>query len=392
MKKKAPLYPKTRASTLYPKPKKPSDADALGWDVFCSSHAREILDARCLPESVREALGTSASALAKTGFRLISSATHPDILGQDELMLWPVDEKTVLRPVSTDRSESFRCQYEHAHGKLYQGDSLAWLKSIPDASVNLVFADPPYNLGKAEWDIFSSQAVYVDWCVEWVREVSRILVPSGTFYICGFSEILADIKCHVAPFFKGCRWLVWHYKNKANLGHDWGRSHESIVHFRKTATVRLNMDEIRIPYGAHTLKYPSHPQAETSVYGRGSAVPRDHWTPNPKGAKPKDVFDIPTTCNGMGEKTPHPTQKPEELLRRFVLASSCEGDLVIDPFSGSGTTLVVAEQMKRRWMGCDLSEAYNRWAVERLENVPDRSITEWVALDRKTAERRESIR
>jgi site-specific DNA-methyltransferase (adenine-specific) len=75
-----------------------------------------------------------------------------------------------------------------------------------------------------------------------------------------------------------------------------------------------------------------------------------------------------------------------------VLASSCEGDLVIDPFSGSGTTLVVAEQMKRRWMGCDLSEAYNRWAVERLENVPDRSITEWVALDRKTAERRESIR
>jgi site-specific DNA-methyltransferase (adenine-specific) len=152
------------------------------------------------------------------------------------------------------------------------------------------------------------------------------------------------------------------------------------------------MDEIRIPYGAHTLKYPSHPQAETSVYGRGSAVPRDHWTPNPKGAKPKDVFDIPTTCNGMGEKTPHPTQKPEELLRRFVLASSCEGDLVIDPFSGSGTTLVVAEQMKRRWMGCDLSEAYNRWAVERLENVPDRSITEWVALDRKTAERRESIR
>lgn len=91
-----------KSRTLYPKPKKPSDADALGWDVFCSSHAREILDARCLPESVREALGASASALAKTGFRLISSATHPDILSQDELMLWPVEYKAVFRPVNRD--------------------------------------------------------------------------------------------------------------------------------------------------------------------------------------------------------------------------------------------------------------------------------------------------
>ncbi|MFZ4702750.1 MAG: DNA methyltransferase, partial [Candidatus Methylumidiphilus sp.] len=89
------------------------------------------------------------------------------------------------------------------------------------------------------------------------------------------------------------------------------------------------------------LKYPSHPQAETSAYGKGASKTRENWTPHPKGAKPKDVIDIPTTCNGMGEKTPHPTQKPEELLRKFVLASSNEGDVVIDPFSGSGTTVVV---------------------------------------------------
>jgi len=291
---------KAQTSILYPKSRKRPQPDAFGWDVFCCSHAREILDARHLPDRVREALATSAAALAKTGFQLISSESHPNILNQDELMLWPVGEESVRRPTEAVRADAFRCQHEHPHGKLYQGDSLAWLKSLPDASVNLVFADPPYNLGKAEWDTFSSHAVYVDWCVEWVREVSRILVPSGTFYICGFSEILADVKCHVAPFFKGCRWLVWHYKNKANLGQDWGRSHESIVHFRKTAATRLNMEDIRIPYGAHTLKYPSHPQAETSAYGRSAAGPRDHWTPNPKGAKPKDVFDIPTTCNGMG--------------------------------------------------------------------------------------------
>ena len=94
----------------------------------------------------------------------------------------------------------------------------------------------------------------------------------------------------------------------------------------------------------------------------------------------------------MGEKTPHPTQKPEELVRKFVLASSNEGDLVIDPFSGSGTTVVVAEQLKRRWLGCDLDAQYNQWAITRLEDVRRMSKDEWIPHDRKTAERRESIR
>jgi site-specific DNA-methyltransferase (adenine-specific) len=79
-------------------------------------------------------------------------------------------------------------------------------------------------------------------------------------------------------------------------------------------------------------------------------------------------------------------------LRKFVLASSNEDDLVIDPFSGSGTTAVVAEQLNRRWMGCDLDAQYNRWAIERIENVRRMTKDEWIAFDRKTAERRESIR
>ena len=98
---------------------------------------------------------------------------------------------------------------------------------------------------------------------------------------------------------------------------------------RKNA-LTMNTDDVRIPYGAHTLKYPSHPQAETSQYGNGKTKKQDNWTPNPLGAKPKDVIEIPTTCNGMNEKTPHPTQKPEELLRRLILGSSNEGDLIID--------------------------------------------------------------
>ena len=116
------------------------------------------------------------------------------------------------------------------------------------------------------------------------------------------------------------------------------------------------------------------------------------WTPNPLGAKPKDVIEIPTTCNGMEEKTPHPTQKPEELLRKLVLAASDDGQMVIDPFSGSGTTLVVAEQLGRKWMGCDINAEYNAWAVKRIANARKKPISEWIEFDRKNAERRESIR
>ena len=283
--------------------------------------------------------------------------------------------------------------YETKGGQLYLGDSIEWMKSLPSGSVDLVFADPPYNVKKAEWDTFESHAQYVSWSEVWIAQASRILKPDGTLHVCGYSEILASILVAVMPLFRGCRWLVWHYKNKANLGSDWGRSHESIIHLRKGKTHTLNVDEVRIPYGAHTLKYPEHPQAETSQYGgNGNGKNRETWKPHPLGAKPKDVFDIPTTCNGMGEKTPHPTQKPEELVRKLLLASSSTGDTVLDPFSGSGTTAVVAEQLGRRWLACDNNPQYNEWAINRLNTVVRRSVADWIRFDAETAQRRESIR
>lgn len=289
------------------------------------------------------------------------------------------------------KDKSFYPVYKKNGNSLFEGDSIEWLKSISGESVDLIFADPPYNIKKADWDKFESQEKYIEWSMQWISEASRILKPTGTLYICGFSEILADLKHPSMKYFKGCKWIVWHYKNKANLGKDWGRSHESILHFRKSKKFIMNIDDIRIPYGKHTLKYPSHPQAETSQYGNGGKR-KDVWTPHPKGAKPKDVIEVPTTCNGMGEKTPHPTQKPEELLRKIILASSNPNDLVIDPFSGSGTTVVVAEQLGRKWMGCDLSHEYNEWAIERLESVPHKTVEEWVEQDRCTENRRSSIR
>jgi len=255
-------------------------------------------------------------------------------------------QKPFIDPTLFD-SKSPQIFYQHKDGALWAGDSIVWMKFQPADSVNLIFADPPYNIKKADWDDFESHQEYVAWSVRWIEQAARLLKPTGTLYVCGFSEILADLKAPAMQFFKGCRWLVWHYKNKANLGTDWGHSHESILHLRKSKQHSFNINDVRIPYGNHALKYPSHPQAETSQYGKGKRND-DLWEPHPNGAKPKDVIEIPTTCNGMNEKTPHPTQKPEELLRKIILASSNPGDTVLDPFVGSGTTPVCAQQLVPR--------------------------------------------
>jgi site-specific DNA-methyltransferase (adenine-specific) len=293
---------------------------------------------------------------------------------------------------ATDETPQPFCSFKHTNGQVWIGDAEIWLGSLPDASVDLVFADPPYNVKKAEWDTFESQQAYVDWSLRWITQAARVLKPTGTLYICGYSEILADLKLPASRFFKGCRWLVWHYKNKANLGSDWGRSHESILHFRKTHDFTFNVDDVRIPYGNHTTKYPEHPQAETSQYGGNGNHKDKVWQPHPRGAKPRDVIEVPVLSNGMAERTKHPTQKPEELLRKIVLASSNPGELVIDPFLGSGTTVVVAEQLGRRWMGCDISSEYCEWTIDRLQRVERRTVEEWIQFDNDNLNRRKSIR
>lgn len=267
-----------------------------------------------------------------------------------------------------------------ALGSLFGGDALPWLAALPSASVDLVFADPPYNLGRERWDDLGSSAEYLAWSRAWTGEAARILKPTGSLYVCGFSEVLADVHGVARPLFAGCRWLVWYYRNKANLGRDWGRSHESILHLRRR-DFALDVDAARVPYNEHTLRYPAHPQAETSRYGGGG---RPYvWQPNPLGAKPRDVIEVPTLTNGMREKTLHPTQKPLELVRRLVAAASRPGDLVVDPFGGSGTTFVACEALGRRWLGCELDAGYQQLIVERLAHP----VTA-VAADRAEARRR----
>jgi len=272
------------------------------------------------------------------------------------------------KPISIIRQETTPF-FQTPFGELYHCDSISFLQRLESNSVDLIFADPPYNIKKAEWDYFKSQKEYLDWTLEWIREAQRVLTKTGSLYVCGFSEILADIKYVSSPYFKHCRWLVWYYRNKANLGKDWGRSHESIIHFRKTNNFIFNVDEIRIPYNGHTIKYPKRKQADTSQYSNGQNGKSYEWEPNPLGAKPKDVLEIPTISNGAWEKYPHETQKPVELLRKIILSSSVQDSCILDPFGGSGTTYAVAEAYQRKWIGIEKELDYCTIIKERLSDV-----------------------
>jgi site-specific DNA-methyltransferase (adenine-specific) len=265
--------------------------------------------------------------------------------------------------------------FKTEYGELYNEDAIALMKTLESGTIDLIFADPPYNIKKAEWDSFSSQKEYVDWSLKWIREAQRILTKKGSLYVCGYSEILADVKWAASNLFKGCKWLVWFYRNKGNLGNDWGRSHESILHFRKSENFIFNIDEVRIPYNQHTLKYPQRTQAVSSHFSNGKKT--DYiWEPNPLGAKPKDVFEIPTIANGAWEKTVHPTQKPVELIKKIILSSSGEDSIILDPFGGSGTTYAVSEAFKRKWIGTELDAAYCSIIKKRIS---DKKIIERIA-------------
>lgn len=300
-----------------------------------------------------------------------SSIRHPlnnyRVYDENNLISLANDLQMEIEYIPKSAKEVYLPLFETKIGTLYNVDTIKFMKTLDDGSVNLIFADPPYNIKKAEWDTFASQKAYVDWSMEWIREAGRILSSDGSLYICGFSEILADIKWAASSLFKGCKWLIWFYRNKGNLCNDWGRSHESILHFRKSEKFIFNIDEARIPYNTHTLKYPQRTQAESSQFGNGKKS--DYiWQPNPLGAKPKDVFEIPTISNGSWEKTAHLTQKPVELIRKIILSSSNPDSLIFDPFGGSGTTYAVAEAYNRKWIGTELELEYCNIIKTRLED------------------------
>ncbi len=269
---------------------------------------------------------------------------------------------------------------------VYHQDCIAGLKKVEDGTVDLAFADPPFNIGY-DYDVYEDRLKrehYLDWSRQWTAEVVRVLKPEGTFWLAIGDEYAAELKVMLQDEHNlVCRsWIVWYYTFGVNCKNKFSRSHAHLFYMVKDAekfTFNAEDPAVRVP------------SARQLVYADGRANPKgrlpdDTWILRPQdvpdGFQPhEDTWYFPRVCGTFSERAGwHGCQMPERLLGRIILACSNEGDLVLDPFGGSGTTLAVAKKLKRRFLGFELSAEYAKQIRKRLgriqpgdplEGVPD---------------------
>ncbi len=256
--------------------------------------------------------------------------------------------------------------------QIHNTDCLEGMAALKAGSVDLAFADPPFNIGYDydEYDDRKAADEYLDWSRQWMAAVVRVLRPTGTFWLAIGDEYAAELKC-IATRELGltCRnWVVWYYTFGVHCKAKFTRSHAHLFYFVKDAkTFTFNDDAIRVP-SARQLVYGDR---RADPKGR---IPDDTWILRPQDvpdgfAADGDTWYFPRVCGTFKERAGwHGCQMPEQLLGRIIKACSNEGDLVLDPFGGSGTTLAVAKKLNRRFVGFELSKEYASQIEKRLKN------------------------
>ena len=257
--------------------------------------------------------------------------------------------------------------------RVHRGDCLDLLRRLPDGGVHLAFADPPFNIGY-EYDTYDDRRSaddYLAWSARWLAEIVRVLRPDGTFWLAIGDEYAAELKL-LATRELGltCRsWVVWYYTFGVNCRQKFSRSHAHLFH--------LVRDPKRFTFNAEAIRVPS---ARELVYGDKRAdptgrLPDDTWILRPQDlpegfAADGDTWYFPRVCGTFKERGGwHGCQMPEQLLGRIIRASSRPGELVLDPFAGSGTTLAVAKKLERSYVGLELSGAYVGRIRKRLAAI-----------------------
>jgi site-specific DNA-methyltransferase (adenine-specific) len=246
------------------------------------------------------------------------------------------------------------------------------MKRLPAGTVDLAFADPPFNIGY-DYDVYEDRLAaekYLDWCRQWTAQVVRVLKPEGTFWLAIGDEYAAELKLMLQEHGLVCRsWVVWYYTFGVNCKQKFSRSHAHLFHMVKDREhFTFNFDAIRVP-SARQLVYGDRRANPT---GR---LPDDTWILRPQdlvdGFGPgENTWYFPRVCGTFKEREGwHGCQMPERLLERIILACSNEGELVLDPFAGSGTTLAVAKKLRRRFLGFELSQKYAEYIERRLAGI-----------------------
>ena len=279
--------------------------------------------------------------------------------------------------------------------KIILNDAVEELKKLPDDSCDVIIIDPPYNIGKDFGNNIDRREFgeYIRWSKSWIDQAIRVLKPTGTLFIYGFSEILAYLSVEI-PINK--RWLIWHYTNKnvASLNF-WQRSHESIICAWKDRPI-FNKDSVREPYTEGFLNGAAGKIRKATAGRYSSGGQETVYKAHEGGALPRDVLKIPALAGGAGmnerwficktcdgvfaprelkkhldhitEK--HPTQKPLELCRKLIKSAMPEKDgVVLVPFVGSGAECAAAKELGYNYIGFEINPDYVRIAEKAIASV-----------------------
>ena len=239
--------------------------------------------------------------------------------------------------------------------QVINGDSLQILAQIPDNTVDMCFADPPFNLDKKYGTYKDQRAVedYLAWCEQWLRELVRITKPSGSIFVHNIPKWLtyyAGILNQIAHF---RHWIAWDAMS-APLGKTLLPAHYGILFYSKQAK-GTKFFEVRAPH--KTCR-------ECGAFLKDYGGKKDQM--HPFGMLVSDVWTDIHRIRHNKRRDPHPCQLPIHLLERLILMTTDEGDLVLDPFLGTGTTAIAAKRLSRHYIGVELDPLYTQVARDKL--------------------------
>lgn len=244
-----------------------------------------------------------------------------------------------------------------AINEIYNMDCMNFLKQVANSSVDLAVIDPPYNMGKADWDTFASHDDFMKFTKKWIDALIPKLKNTGSIYIFNTPFNCAFILQHLLK--RGMvfqNWITWDKRDGLGTStKKYANGQESILFFTKSNKYTFNYNDIRVPY-------ESTDRIEAAKT-KGILKNGKRWFPNPSGRLCGEVWHITSQrhknkVNGKVQKQQHITPKPEEMIERMILASSNNGELVLDCFVGSGTTAVVAKKLHRNYICADKSKKY----------------------------------
>lgn len=250
--------------------------------------------------------------------------------------------------------------------QIIHGDCIEEMNQLPENCARLVIADPPYYrvLLAEDWDnSWQDENEYLAWTVEWMNAAMRVLMPGGLLYCFGQlgkrEHVMLHLMSQAATQFEFHDLIIWDRVVGYNDRRDsFTPAYEMILVLRKSGDVYFDKCAVREPYNKTTIALYAKDKRYKNPEARMKHLQQGKYATN--------LWRIPSLKGASKEKVGHPSQKPKDLIERIIKSSSQRGELVIDPFLGSGTTAVIAEKLQRRWIGIEKSEEYVELAKLRL--------------------------